>query len=105
MPVNKETETKQVQSTTTTFQCDKEGCAEESGWIEDMNLLAMNPRFNQLRTQLTKDKLVDWDGVIILCDQHAEETDELLSDAGLEFHDGNEARPGKNNSPRGMTWR
>jgi hypothetical protein len=90
MPVEKEEEKVETTKETTWYECDVDECDVRSQWREDLNFIVVNPGRRRLVTQpATNPDGLSWDGVMILCDEHLEEFQQMASEKfGVAFHEG-----------------
>jgi hypothetical protein len=86
MPVERETETVQRQIQTVWYGCDADGCEERSQWREDLNFVVTNPSMRQMvPSNKSNVDALDWDEVLILCDEHLSAYDSAMEDVlGVE---------------------
>lgn len=70
----------------TWFECDVNGCEVRSDCQADLNYVTINPHMKSLSESSHFSDEVDWSEVIILCENHLEGFEEMVtSSMGVEF--------------------
>lgn len=81
--IEKETKTVQRKQEKTFFKCDwplPEGCDVRSPYQGDFIYVGLNISYRQLHTGITKNNIINRDGLIILCEKHYDEFRTILKD-------------------------